>query len=83
MSNRPAEAISREAAAIILTRGSAVAEWSEASKGTIAPGMLADFAILSQDIFTAPAAALPSTRSVLTVVGGRVVHASGALVVPR
>jgi predicted amidohydrolase YtcJ len=80
MSNRPAEAISREEAAIMLTRGSAVAEWSEASKGTIAPGMLADFAILSQDIFTAPAAALPSTRSVLTVVGGRVVHSSGAIV---
>ena len=83
MSKRPAEAISREEAAIILTRGSAVAEWQEAIKGTIAPGMLADFAILSQDIFSVPATALPSTRSVLTVVGGRVVHASGAIIVPR
>ncbi len=35
--------------------------------------MLADLAVLSQDVFTVPAAALPATRSVFTVVGGRVV----------
>ena len=37
-------------------------------------GMLADLAMLSQDIFTVPPAALPATVSVLTLVGGRVVH---------
>jgi predicted amidohydrolase YtcJ len=36
--------------------------------------MLADLAILSQDIFTAPPDALPVTVSVLTLVGGKVVH---------
>ena len=43
-------------------------------KGTLSPGMLADLAILSQDIFKVPADALPATVSVLTVVGGKVVH---------
>ena len=35
--------------------------------------MLADIAVLSQDIFTVPVEALPRTESVLTLVGGRVV----------
>ena len=49
-------------------------ELMETQKGTLSPGMLADMAILSQDIFTAPPEALPGTVSVLTLVGGRVVH---------
>lgn len=36
--------------------------------------MLADLALLSQDIFTPPPDALPGTSSLLTLVGGRVVH---------
>jgi predicted amidohydrolase YtcJ len=71
--NNPGEAISREAALTILTRGGAYAEFAEGEKGTLAPGMLADLAVLSQDIFTVPLPALPRTTSVLTVVGGRVV----------
>ncbi|HET7584951.1 MAG TPA: amidohydrolase [Gemmatimonadaceae bacterium] len=70
----PDQAISREAAVTILTRGSAYAEFAEHEKGTLAPGMLADLAVLSQDVFTVPAAALPATTSVLTIVGGRIVH---------
>ena len=46
----------------------------ETRKGTLSPGMLADIAMLSQDIFTAPPDALPATFSVLTLVGGKVVH---------
>jgi predicted amidohydrolase YtcJ len=30
--------------------------------------------VLSQDVFTVPATALPATRSVLTLIGGRVVY---------
>jgi predicted amidohydrolase YtcJ len=71
--------ITREEAARILTAGPAMAEWAEAEKGRIAPGMLADFAVLSQDIFTVPAAALPATRSELTVIGGRIAYSSGAV----
>ena len=35
---------------------------------------LAGLAILSQDIFTVPAQALPGTTSVVTIIGGKVVH---------
>ena len=69
-----AEALTREQAVTMYTRGSAYAEFAEAEKGTIAPGMLADIAVLSQDIFTLPLQALPGTTSVLTIVGGRVVR---------
>jgi hypothetical protein len=36
--------------------------------------MLADVAVLSQDVMTATAAALPGTKSVLTVIGGKVAY---------
>lgn len=71
---QPGEAISREAAVTMLTRGPAFAEFAEREKGTLAPGMLADLAVLSQDVFTVPPQALPGTTSVLTVVGGRIVY---------
>lgn len=72
--NNPGEALTREQAVTAYTRGSAYAETAEAEKGTLAPGMLADVAVLSQDIFTVPAHQLPATTSVLTVIGGRIVH---------
>jgi predicted amidohydrolase YtcJ len=75
----PAEALTREQAVIAYTRGSAYAEYAERDKGTLAPGMLADLAVLSQDIFVVPAAALPATTSVLTLVAGRVVFDAGVL----
>jgi predicted amidohydrolase YtcJ len=80
---RPSEAISVEAAVEAYTRGSAHAEFEEGEKGTIAPGKLADLAVLSQDIFAMPVDALPGTESVLTLVGGEIVYDSGAVVVPR
>lgn len=70
----PHEALTREQAVAAYTRGSAYAEFAEGEKGTLAPGMLADLAVLSQDIFTVPAQALPGTTSVLTLVGGAIVH---------
>ncbi|HYW50785.1 MAG TPA: amidohydrolase family protein [Gemmatimonadaceae bacterium] len=69
-----AEAITRERAIVLMTRDAAYAEFAEREKGTLAPGMLADLAVLSRDVFTVPAAALAATESVLTLVGGRVVH---------
>ncbi len=59
------------------------AEFQEEDKGTIAPGQLADLAVLSQDIFTAPVGSLPGTESVMTMVGGEIVYNSGTLAVPR
>jgi predicted amidohydrolase YtcJ len=71
---QPDEAVSREEAVRIYTRGSAYLERAEREKGTLAAGMLADLAVLSQDIFTVAANALPRTRSVLTVVGGEIAY---------
>lgn len=70
----PSEAVSREQAVIAYTLGSAYAEGKEAQKGSLKPGMLADLAVLSQDIFTIPLQDLPRTKSVLTIIGGKTVY---------
>ena len=69
----------REALVRAYTWGSAYAEFAEREKGTLAPGMLADIAVLSQDIFTISVDALPRTESVLTLVGGKVAWDAGVL----
>jgi len=74
---RPQESLTREQAVEAYTRGSAYAEFAEGDKGTLAPGKLADLAILSQDIFRVSSSALPATRSVLTMVGGEVAYDPG------
>jgi hypothetical protein len=43
------------------------------------PGMLADLAVLWHDIFTIPVAELRAVRSVLTIVGGKVVYEAAAV----
>jgi predicted amidohydrolase YtcJ len=73
----PSEAITVEQAVIAYTAGSARAEMREQDKGALKPGLLADLAVLSQDIFTIPPEALPATTSELTVIAGRVVHRAG------
>jgi predicted amidohydrolase YtcJ len=72
--NRPSEAITREQAVIAYTLTSAYAEFAEKDKGSLEPGKLADLAVLSQDIFTVDASDLPKTESLLTMVGGKIVH---------
>ncbi len=70
----PPEAITREQAVRAYTAGSAFAEFAEQDKGTLAAGKLADVVVLSQDPFSVPVPELPKTRSVLTIIGGKVVH---------
>ncbi len=70
----PAEALTREQAVVAHTRGGAYAEHAETEKGTLAVGMLADLAILSQDIFSVPLEEVPATRSVLTIIGGEIAY---------
>lgn len=69
----PAEALTAEQAVRAYTIANAYGEFAESQRGAIAPGMLADLAVLSQDIFSTPLEALPGTESVLTLVGGRAV----------
>lgn len=75
----PKEALTREQAVTAYTAGSAFAEFQEKRKGQLAPGMLADLAVLSADLFTVPASQLPGLHSVLTMVGGKIVHDAGAI----
>jgi len=77
--NNPSEALTREQVVIAYTGGSAYAEFAEGEKGRLVPGQLADLAVLSQDIFTVPAPALPASRSVLTLIDGRVAYDAGVL----
>ncbi|MBC8041012.1 MAG: amidohydrolase, partial [Opitutaceae bacterium] len=48
----------------------------ESVKGRIAPGLYADFTALSDDYFTIPAPRIRDLESVLTVVDGKVAHAT-------
>jgi len=45
-------------------------------KGAIAPGQLADFVALTDDYFSVPEEHIKNIESVLTVVAGKVVHAT-------
>jgi hypothetical protein len=67
-------------------RDQALRLWTEANawfsseagrKGRIVPGEFADLALLSEDFFTVPEDRIGGIESVLTVVGGRVVHGAG------
>jgi predicted amidohydrolase YtcJ len=70
----PQQRLTREQAIAAYTTGSAYAEFSETDKGTLAPGMLADFVVLDRDITKVPPAELLKTRVLRTVVGGKTVY---------
>jgi len=69
----PAQKITVEEAVRAYTAGSAFAEFTEADKGTLAPGALADIVILSEDVFTIVPARIRDVKVRTTIVGGRVV----------
>jgi predicted amidohydrolase YtcJ len=69
--------LSREEALKLYTVGAAWFEHHENEKGKIAPGNLADFALLSADYFTIPEDEIKNISSVLTFVDGRVVFGTG------
>lgn len=73
------EGLTREEALTAYTQGSAYAEMAEKDKGTLAPGKLADLAVLSQDIFKVPESSIPETTSVLTIVNGKIAYDSHLL----
>jgi len=69
-----------------LDRETALRLWTEANtwfsneqgkKGQIKVGQLADLAVLSDDYFSVPETEIVHLRSVLTVLGGKVVHGDG------
>ena len=65
--------LSRTEALELFTKGGAWFMDAEAELGAIAPGNLADFAILDRDYFAVPEDEIASISSVLTVMDGRIV----------
>ena len=61
----------------LYTVGSAWFSGEEKKKGALVPGALADFAVLSADYFEVPEEEIKRIESVLTVLGGKVVHGAG------
>jgi hypothetical protein len=59
------------------TVGSSWFSSDEGKKGALVPGQLADIAVLSADYFSIPEEEIKKLQSVLTLVGGNVVHAAG------
>jgi predicted amidohydrolase YtcJ len=56
------------------TMGSAYAEFQEKEKGSITPGKLADFVVLSDDLFKIPPAAIRNVKIEATFLGGKLVY---------
>ncbi|MDJ0838823.1 MAG: amidohydrolase family protein [Acidobacteriota bacterium] len=79
----PEEAITMEQAVIAYTWGSAYAEHQDHRKGTLEPGMWADLAVLSQDIFTIDPFDVPGTVSLMTFVGGEIEYDAGVFTIQK
>ncbi len=56
------------------TTGAAFAEFAEKEKGTLAPGMLADFVVLDRDVTKVAPPEILKTTVLRTVVGGKTVY---------
>src|SRR5205814_6723353 len=68
--------LSREEALRLYTQGSSWFSSENGKKGAIAVGQLADFVALTDDYFSVPEEEIKAIESVLTVVGGKIVHAT-------
>jgi predicted amidohydrolase YtcJ len=69
--------IDRETALRLYTEGSAWFSSENGRKGAIKVGQYADFVVLSEDYLSIPESRIKDLSSVLTVVGGKVVHGEG------
>lgn len=70
----PEQSLSVEQAVRAYTTGAAYASGDEGWKGTLEPGMAADFVCLSDDVFKMKPEEIHKVRVVRTVVGGRTVY---------
>ena len=69
--------IDRETALRLYTEGSAWFSSENGRKGALKAGQYADFVALSEDYLSVPESRIKDLSSVLTVVGGKVVHGEG------
>lgn len=72
----PEQKISVEEAVRAYTVGSAYAEFQETQKGTISTGKLADFIVVSDDIFKINPIEIRNAKVLMTVVDGKIVYES-------
>jgi len=70
----PDQTMTREEALKSWTVEGAYAAFEEKTKGSLTPGKVADFVVLSRDIMRVPAKEILSTRVRMTVVGGEIVY---------
>jgi predicted amidohydrolase YtcJ len=70
----PEQKITVKEAIECYTINNAYAAFQEKEKGSITPGKLADFAVLSDDILSIDPVMIEKTNVVMTVLGGRIVH---------
>jgi predicted amidohydrolase YtcJ len=73
----PANRLDRERALRLWTEGNTWFSTEQGKKGRITVGQLADLAVLSADYMNVPEDAIRHLSSVLTLLGGKVVHGSG------
>ena len=69
--------LDRETALRLWTQGSAWFSGEQDVKGTLAPGQYADLAVLSADLMAVAPEEIRRINSVMTMVGGKVVHGEG------
>ena len=72
----PEQKLTIDEALAAYTTGSAYAEFAEKEKGTLAPGMLADFVVLDRDLTKVPPPEILGAKVLRTVVGGKTVYQS-------
>jgi predicted amidohydrolase YtcJ len=68
--------VTREEALRLYTQGSSWFSGESGKKGAIAPGQLADLAALTADYFSVPDEQIKAIESALTIVGGKITHAT-------
>jgi len=74
---RPDNRLDRSEALRLWTEGSAWFSGEADAKGALRPGAYADLSVLSEDYFSVAEEAIKDITSVLTIVGGRIVHGTG------
>jgi predicted amidohydrolase YtcJ len=70
----PEQKLTIQQALAAYTTGSAYAQFAEHEKGTLAPGMLADFVLLDRDLTKVAPPEILKTQVLRTVVGGKTVY---------
>jgi predicted amidohydrolase YtcJ len=78
----PRHLLSREDALHAYTHANTWFTSEESVRGRLAPGYLADLAVLDRDYFTVSPGEILGTRSELTLVGGEVAYSAGSITDP-